>query len=98
MTLRFINGLPVLGYLEVDDRTMAFAWNWHEPTLRVTFIEDSPPPIGHVTHLDCLPRLAAAPDNLDWPGQDEPARTRAVLDHAINLWRTKELLFRDCAG
>jgi hypothetical protein len=69
MTLRFIDGLPVLGYLEVDDRTMAFAWNWHEPTLRVTFIEDSPPLIGHVTHLDCLPRLAATPDNLDWLGQ-----------------------------
>ncbi|MDA1362172.1 hypothetical protein O1R50_21275 [Glycomyces luteolus] len=98
MTLRFADGLPVLGYLELDDRSLTFAWNWHEPVLRVTFTEDDPPLIGHVTHLDCLPRLAAAPDNLAWLGQGDPARTRAVLDHAIDLWRRKERLFRDCEG
>ena len=95
MTLRFVDGLPVLGYREVEDRTLAFAWHWHAPTLRVTFTEDTPPLIGHVTHLDRLPRLATAPDNHDWIDQ---ARTRAVLDHAINLWRKKERLFRDCDG
>lgn len=98
MTLRFIDGLPALGYLELDDRTLAFAWLWHEPTLRVTFIDHDPPLIGHVTHLDCLPRLAAAPDNLPWLHQDDPARTSDVLDRAIDLWRRKERTFRDCDG
>lgn len=98
MTLRFIDGLPVLGYHEVEDRTLAFTWHWHEPTLRVTFTEDTPPLLGHVTHLDCLPRLAVAPDNLAWLNQDDPARTRAVLDHAIDLWCRKERIFRDCNG
>jgi hypothetical protein len=95
MTLRFIDGLPVLGYLELDDRTLAFAWLWHEPTLRVTFTEGASPLIGHATHLDGLPRLAAAPDNAAWL---DPDRTRDLLDYAINLWRTKERVFRQCEG
>jgi hypothetical protein len=95
MTLRFTDGLPVLGYREIDGRTLAFAWAWHEPTLRLTFTEHQPHLLGHVTHLDCLPRLAAAPDNLAWLRQDDPARTRAVLDHAIDLWRRKDEIFRD---
>lgn len=98
MTLRFIDGLPVLGYREVEDRTLAFAWQWHEPTLRVTFTEHAPPLLGHVTHLDGLPRLAAAPDNLSWLNQDEPTRTAAIINHAIDLWRRKESIFRDCNG
>jgi hypothetical protein len=95
MTLRFTNGLPILGYLELDDRSLTFAWQWHEPVLRVTFTEDDPPLIGHVTHLDGLPRLAAAPDNRDW--LDE-SRTNAVLNHAIDLWLRKEHIFRTCDG
>jgi hypothetical protein len=98
MTLRFADGLPVLGYREVDDRTLAFAWQWHEPTLRVTFTEHTPPLLGHVTHLDGLPRLAAAPDNLAWLRQDDQARTRTTLDHAIDLWRRKDQIFRDRSG
>ncbi|MQM26792.1 hypothetical protein [Glycomyces albidus] len=98
MTLRFADGLPVLGYREVADRTIAFAWHWHEPTFRLTFTEHTPPLLGHVTHLDCLPRLTPAPDNLDWLRQDDPARTQAVLDHAICLWRSKEEIFRTCNG
>jgi hypothetical protein len=81
MTLRFADGLPVLGYREIDGRTIAFAWAWHEPTLRLTFTEHTPPLIGHITHLYGLPRLAAAPDNLDWLNQDDPNRTLAVLNH-----------------
>jgi hypothetical protein len=95
MTLRFADGLPVLGYREVEDRTLAFAWQWHEPTLRVTFTEHTPPLLGHVSNLDGLPRLAAAPDNLAWLDQ---ARTRALVDHAIDLWRRKERVFNDCDG
>jgi hypothetical protein len=98
MTLRFTDGLPVLGYREVAHRTLAFAWNWHAPTLRVTFTDDDPPLIGHVTHLDCLPRLAAAPDNHDWLDHGGPSRTGAILDHAIDLWRRKEHMFRTCHG
>jgi hypothetical protein len=95
MTLRFTDGLPVLGYREVDDRTLAFAWQWQEPTLRVTFTEHTPPLLGYVTHLDGLPRLAAAPENHDWL---EPARTQALVEHAIDLWRRKEHVFRNCEG
>lgn len=95
MTLRFTDGLPVIGYREVADRTLAFAWQWHQPIFRVTFTEHSPHLIGQVTHLDCLPRLAAAPDNLAWLNQDDPARRMAILDHAINLWRKKDEIFRD---
>lgn len=98
MTLRFTDGLPVLGYLEFDERTLTFAWNWHEPVLRVTFTEDDPPLIGHVTHLDGLPRLAPAPDNLAWLNQDEPARTLVLVNYAIDLWRRKDQVFRDCDG
>ncbi|MDN3243422.1 hypothetical protein [Glycomyces tritici] len=98
MTLRFTDGLPVLGYREIDGRALAFAWVWHEPALRLTFADHHPNLIGHVTHLDGLPRLAAAPDNLAWLRQDDPARTRAVLDHAIDLWRTKDRVFRHCEG
>lgn len=36
--------------------------------------------------------------NHDWLGHDDPARTQAVLDHAIYLWRRKERMFRDCGG
>ncbi|MQM28864.1 hypothetical protein [Glycomyces albidus] len=95
MTLRFADGLPVLGYREVADRTLAFAWHWHEPTFRLTFTEHTPPLLGHVTHLDCLPRFAAAPDYAAWLDDE---RTRAVLDRAIDLWRRKERVFRDCEG
>ncbi len=95
MTLRFADGLPVLGYGEVEEHTLAFAWHWHEPTLRVTFTEHDPTLIGHVTHLDGLPGLAAAPDNHDWL---DPDRTQAIVEHAINLWRTKENMFRTCDG
>lgn len=97
-SLRFANGLPVLGYCEVDDRTLTFAWNWHEPVLRVTFTEGDRPLIGHVTHLDGLPRLVPAPDNHAWLEQEEPARTLAILNHAIDLWRKKDQVFRDCEG
>ena len=93
MSLRFIDGLPVLGYADVEDRTLAFAWQWHAPTLRVTFTGVVPSLVGQLTHLDGLPRLAGAPDNHDWL---DPARTQAVLDHAIDLWRRKEHLFRHC--
>jgi hypothetical protein len=92
MSLRFIDGLPVLGYGEVEDRILAFAWQWHAPTLRVTFTGAVPSLIGQVTHLDGLPRLAGAPDNHDWL---DAVRTRAVLDHAIDLWRRKEHIFPD---
>ncbi|MQM26733.1 hypothetical protein [Glycomyces albidus] len=95
MTLRFADGLPVLGYREVADRTLAFAWHWHEPTFRLTFTEHTPALLGHVTHLDCLPRLAPAPDNLDWLDDE---RIRAVLDHAIGLWTRKGEIFRECTG
>lgn len=95
MTLRFADGLPVLGYREVDDRTLAFAWQWHEPTLRVTFTEHDPSLLGQITHLDGLPRLAAASDNLAWIDSD---RAQAIVNHAIDLWRRKEHMFKDCDG
>lgn len=98
MNLHFTGGLPVLGYCEVDGQQLAFAWGWHEPVLRVTFTERTPDLLGHVTHLDGLPRLATAPANHAWLTQDDPARSMAVLDHAINLWRTKESIFRTCNG
>ncbi|THV21752.1 hypothetical protein [Glycomyces paridis] len=96
MTLHFIDRLPVLGYADVDDRTLAFAWNWHEPVLRITAADGTL--LGHVTHLDALPRLASAPTGHAWLHQHHPARTRAVLHNAITLWRRKETLFRDCDG
>jgi hypothetical protein len=98
LSLHFIDRLPVIGTAEVDGRTLAFAWQWHTPTLRVTFTECTPNLLGHVTHLDGLPRLVAAPDHLAWLRQDDPARTHAVLACAIDLWRRKEQLFRDCNG
>jgi hypothetical protein len=94
MSLRFTDGLPVIGYREVGDYTLAFAWQWREPIFRVTFTEYTPNLIGRVTHLDCLPRLAAAPDNLAWLNEDDPARRMAILDHAIDLWRGKDEIFR----
>jgi hypothetical protein len=95
MSLRFTDGLPVIGYREVADRTLAFAWQWREPIFRVTFTEHTPRLICQVTHLDCLPRLRAAQDNLAWLNQDDPARRMAILDHAINLWRKKDDIFGD---
>lgn len=98
MSLRFTDGLPVIGYREAEERTLAFAWQWHEPRLRVTFIGHEPALVGHVTRLDGLPRPAPAPSGLAWPGRDDPDRSRVVLDHAIDLWRRKERMFRDCDG
>ncbi|WP_026931998.1 hypothetical protein [Glycomyces tenuis] len=98
MTLHFIDRLPVLGYREVDGRDLAFAWAWHEPRLRVTFTEGQPALLCQVIALDERPRLVAAPDNLDWLGHDDPARTLAVLDFATDLWRRKEHMIRNCNG
>ncbi|THV24355.1 hypothetical protein [Glycomyces paridis] len=98
MTLRFIDRLPVIGTGVVDEHELCFAWVWHQPSLRVTFAAAERPLLGQVTHLDGLARLVPAADNLAWLRQDDPARTRAVLDHAITLWRRKEQLFRDCDG
>ncbi len=98
MTLHFIDRLPLLGTVEIDGAEVHFAWIWRQPALRVTFAEKTPALIGRVTHLDGLPRLVAAPDNLDWLHQDDPARTLAVLDHATDLWRRKDRVFRTCDG
>lgn len=98
MTLHFVDHLPVLGYREIDGRDLAFAWLWEQPSLRVTFTESDPALIGQITNLDGLPRLVAAPDNLAWLRQDDPARTLAVLDFAIDLWRRKDQIFRTCDG
>ena len=92
MTLHFIDRLPVLGYREVDGRDLAFAWAWDTPCLRVTFTDAEPALLGRVTDLDGLPRLIAAPDNLAWLRHDNPHRTLAVLDLAIDLWHRKEHL------
>ncbi|WP_168801485.1 hypothetical protein [Glycomyces buryatensis] len=98
MSLRFIDKYPLIGTTEVDDFELCFAWVWHQPCLRVTFAETENPLLGRVTHLDGLPRLVAAPTGLAWLNQDDPARTGAVLNHAIDLWRRKEQMFRDCNG
>ncbi|HEU5127649.1 MAG TPA: hypothetical protein VFU12_06640 [Glycomyces sp.] len=98
MTLHFIDRLPVVGYREIDGRDLAFAWVWNQPCLRITFSSDTPSLIGRVTHLDGIPRLVAAPDNLDWLHQDDPSQSLAVLDHATDLWRRKEQRFRTCDG
>ncbi|MCD0442515.1 hypothetical protein LO763_02615 [Glycomyces sp. A-F 0318] len=98
MSLRFIDRLPVIGTAEVAERELCFAWVWHQPCLRLTFTDGDRPLLGRVTHLDGLPRLVPAADNLAWLGQDDPARTQAVLVHAIDLWRRKEQMFRDCNG
>lgn len=98
MRLHFVDRLPVLGYRDVDGRDLAFAWVWEQPCLRVTFVGDGPSLIGRITHLDGLPRLVAAPDNLAWLRQDDPARTLAVIDAAVDLWRRKDRIFRTCNG
>ncbi len=95
MNLHFIDRLPVLGYREVEGHGLAFAWIWHQPCLRITFTEREPALIGRATHLDGHPRLVAAPDNLAWLHQDDPARTLAVLDLAIDLWHRKKHLTDD---
>ncbi|WP_026931313.1 hypothetical protein [Glycomyces tenuis] len=98
MTLHFVDSLPVLGYRGVDGRTLAFAWAWRRPLLRVTFIESEPRLLGRVVALEDSPRLVAAPDNLDWLRQDDPSRSLAVLDLAVELWRGNERLARECEG
>jgi hypothetical protein len=90
MRLHFVDSLPVLGYREVDGRDLAFAWVWHQACLRVTFVRSEPSLIGRVVHLDASPRLVAAPDNLDWLGQDDPARTLAVIDLATDVWHRRQ--------
>jgi len=87
--LHFIDRLPVLGYREIDGCDLAFAWIWDQPCLRVTFTETEPALLGRVTHLDGIPRLVAAPDNLAWLHQDKSNRTLAVLDFATDLWRRR---------
>jgi hypothetical protein len=95
MRLHFIDRLPVLGYSEVEGRGLAFAWVWHQPCLRITFTEFEPALIGRATDLEGHPRLVAAPDNLAWLHQDDPARSLAVLDLAIDLWHRKKHLTRE---
>ena len=96
MSLHYIDHLPVLGYREVDGLDLAFAWQWHTAVLRVTFTERDPALLGQIACLDGLPRLIAAPDNFDWLGYDQPVRSLAVLDHAIDLWRARAGPFRHC--
>ncbi|WP_026924401.1 hypothetical protein [Glycomyces arizonensis] len=98
MSLHFVDKLPVFGYREIDGLDLAFAWIWGQSSLRVTFVDVDPALIGRVTHLDGLPRLVAAPDNLAWLHQDDPARTLAVLDFATDLWRRKDSIIRTCDG
>jgi hypothetical protein len=98
VSLHFIDRYPLIGTGEVDGFELHFAWVWQTPCLRITFAELDPALLGRVTHLEGLPRLAAAPDNLAWLRQDDPARTRAVLDLAISLWRKKDEIFRTCEG
>jgi hypothetical protein len=96
--LHYIDHYPLLGTVEIDGFEVHFAWVWDQPCLRATFAEVEPALIGRVTHLDGLPRLAAAPENLAWLCHDDPARTLAVLDHAVDLWRRKEWMLRTCEG
>ncbi|WP_112133737.1 hypothetical protein [Glycomyces dulcitolivorans] len=98
MTLHFIDRLPVLGMAEVDQAGLSFAWVWHQPSLRVTFADMENTLLGRVTHLDGLPRLVPAPTGLAWIRQGDPTRTLAVLDHAIDLWRLKDHMFKECDG
>lgn len=98
MSLHFIDRLPVLGYREVDGRDLAFAWTWHTPCLRVTFTEGDPRLLGQVIALDDHPRLIAAPDNLDWLQAAEPDCLLGILDHATDLWHSKERVFKHCDG
>ncbi|MBO3735474.1 hypothetical protein [Glycomyces niveus] len=98
MTLHFIDRLPMIGTADIDGLTLTYAWVWHQPCLRITFNGPDNTLLGHVTHLDGLPRLAAAPTGMPWLNQAAPARAAAVLDHAIDIWRRKEDMFRTCNG
>ncbi|MEU6859749.1 hypothetical protein AB0B28_12870 [Glycomyces sp. NPDC046736] len=97
MSLQFINHYPLIGTADIDGFTLDFAWVWQHPSLRITFTENNVL-LGRVTHLDGLPRLVPGSQGHGWLGQDDPARTRAILDCAINHWRTKERMFRTCEG
>ena len=98
MRLHFVDQYPLFGTADIDGFEVHFAWVWKQPCLRVTFADVEPALIGRVTHLDGLPRLVSAPDNLAWLQQDDPARSLAVLDFAIDLWRRKEKTIRTCNG
>ncbi|WP_100447511.1 hypothetical protein [Glycomyces xiaoerkulensis] len=98
MRLHFVDNYPLLGTADIEGQEVHFAWVWRQPCLRVTFADLEPSLIGRVIHLDDLPRLAAAPDNLAWLHHDDPARSLAVLDFATDLWRRKEAVFRTCDG
>jgi hypothetical protein len=88
---------PLLGTSVVDERTVEFTWLYARPILSLTFRSLFPPLIGQVTHLDGLPRLIPAPDNLEWVNLDEQ-RSLDLLDHAIRHYRNREEAFRFCNG
>ncbi|MEU6861225.1 hypothetical protein AB0B28_20415 [Glycomyces sp. NPDC046736] len=97
MSLHFINHYPLIGTDTIDGYTFNYAWVWEHPSLRITFA-DNGTLLGRVTHLDGLPRLVPGSQGLAWLNQDDPTRTRAILDQSINLWQKKDQIFRTCNG
>jgi hypothetical protein len=95
MTVRPSRRYPLLGTSVVDDRLVEFTWLYARPVLSLTFADLFPPVIGQVTHLDGLPRLWPAPDNLDWLNFDDH-RVLELVDRAIDFYRRREEVLRGC--
>jgi hypothetical protein len=78
------HGLPVLATTDVADRTIRFALVIGQPRLRLTFTDQDPALLGHVTGLDRdRPRLIVSePLHLSWGF----THAEPIEHHAQRLW------------